>query len=160
LEDARIEVEEFERAGYDDPLRRADHEAALFDGLRSRWGTAFYAAVAALHEQSKTLDDRARVLGRTYAEAALMPLLFACPAHRRAYEKPLGYAGDYRMMELYFAYERGGEGLFGRFLHSIAQNYSLGRAVVSRELLLRQAVQRVAEDEAIEPPASETRAHG
>jgi hypothetical protein len=60
--------------------------------------------------------------------------------HRRAYEKPLGYAGDYRMMELYFARDLRGDGLFGRFLHSVAQGYSLGRTVVAREALLREAV--------------------
>ena len=55
-----------------------------------------------------------------------MPLLAACPMHRRAYEKPLGYAGDYRMMELCFAEEPLGDGLFGRFLIQIAQHYTLG----------------------------------
>ena len=70
----------------------------------------------------------------------LMPLLMACPMHRRAYEKPLGYAGDYRMMELCFAQELAGEGLFGRFLHSIAQNYTLVRTVVAREAVMREAV--------------------
>jgi hypothetical protein len=143
LEDARAEVDAFERAGYEDPLRRADAEAELFDRLRARWGAEFYGALAALHEQSKSLDDQARALARVYAETALMPLLHACPLHRRVYEKPLGYAGDYRMMELFFAHERTGESLFGRFLHSIAQGYTLGRSVVAREAVMREAVVRV-----------------
>jgi len=151
LEDARFEVDAFERAGYEDPLRRADAEAELFDRLRARWGAEYYGALAALHEQSKSLDERARALGRSYAESALIPLLYACPLHRRVYEKPLGYAGDYRMMELYFAHERTGEGLFGRFLHSIAQGYSLGRSVIAREVVMREAVMRVAAQDAARP---------
>ena len=43
-------------------------------------------------------------------------------------------------MELCFARELGGEGLFGRFLHSIGQNYTLARAVVAREAVSREAI--------------------
>jgi hypothetical protein len=151
LEDARLEVDAFERAGYEDPLRRADAEGELFDGLRARWGAEFYGALASLHEQSQAFDERGRALGRSYAESALMPLLYACPLHSRVYEKPLGYAGDYRMMELYFAHERTGEGLFGRFLHSIAQSYTLGRSVVAREAIMRAAVARVVSQRGPQP---------
>ena len=60
--------------------------------------------------------------------------------HRRAYEKPLGYAGDFRMMELCAAPELGGDGLYGRFLHSIAQNYTLAKTVRARQMVMKQAV--------------------
>jgi SAM-dependent methyltransferase len=49
------------------------------------------------------------------------------------------------MMELFFTRELGGEGLFGRFLHSIAQNYALGRAVIAREVVMRAAVRAAIE---------------
>ena len=81
-----------------------------------------------------------------------MPLLRACPFHRRAHDKPLGYAGDYRMMELHFAGEGTGEGLFGRFLHSIAQGYTLARAVAAREVVMRHAVRDVVQ-QATDAPA-------
>jgi extracellular factor (EF) 3-hydroxypalmitic acid methyl ester biosynthesis protein len=81
----------------------------------------------------------------------LMPLLSACPLNRRAYEKPLGYAGDFRMMELVFTEKLGGEGLFGRFLHSICQNYTLARAVVGRELVTRRALAEVSEKPGNDP---------
>lgn len=145
LESARLEVDEFERLVPNDPLHRAEEEAELFGRLRARWGDAYYGAVAALHAQSKQLDEASVPLARSYASSALMPILIACPLHRRAYEKPLGYAGDYRMMELYFARDLVGETLFGRFLHTIAQGYSLGRAVIAREELLRNAVREAAD---------------
>jgi hypothetical protein len=63
--------------------------------------------------------------------------------HRRAYEKPLGYAGDYRMMELHFANDLG-EGLFGRFLYTVTKQYTLVRAVIAREALMRGAVHEAA----------------
>jgi extracellular factor (EF) 3-hydroxypalmitic acid methyl ester biosynthesis protein len=152
LKGARHEVDEFERAVPHDPLHRTEEEAELFDRLRSRWGAAYYQAVAALHEQSKSLDERAVQLAHGYASSTLMPILNACPMHRRAYEKPLGYAGDFRMMELYFARDLTGDTLFGRFLHSISQGYSLGLTVVAREALMREAA-RLAADGPGEGPA-------
>jgi hypothetical protein len=140
LEDARREVDAFERSVPEDPLYRTEEEGALFSELRARWGAAYYGAIADLHVQSKSLEPGDVPLARSYASLALMPLLMACPMHRRAYEKPLGYAGDYRMMEMYFARDLRGDGLFGRFLHSVAQGYSLGRAVVAREVVMREAV--------------------
>jgi extracellular factor (EF) 3-hydroxypalmitic acid methyl ester biosynthesis protein len=140
LEDARAEVEEFERVSADDPLRRRDEEAQLFDTLSERWGQSYYEALTRLHEMSRGFDKRTVVLGRSYASSMLMPILASCLLHKRAYEKPLGYAGDYRMMELCFADEPVGEGLFGRFLFSISQRSSLFRAAVARERVLREAL--------------------
>lgn len=140
LEDARGEVERIERAEIHDPLRRREEEERLFQALRDCWGKAYYQALCELHEMSKDFDEHAAALGRSYASSMLMPILMACPLQRRAFEKPLGYAGDYRMMELCYTREPAGDGLFGRFLFSIAQNYTLARAVVAREVVVRNAV--------------------
>ncbi len=140
IEDVRLEMDELERAETNDPLRLGDEEARLFERMRASWGSSFYASAAALHAMSASFDRRTAALARSYATAMLMPIMMACPLHRRAYEKPLGYAGDYRMMELCFAREPGGEGLFGRFLHTIGQNYTLARAVVAREVVAREAI--------------------
>jgi len=145
LDDVRHEVDELELSETQDPLQRRDEETQLFEELRARWGTVFYGAVAELHEASRALDPRAVQLGRGYASAVLMPVLMACALQRRAYEKPLGYAGDYRMMELCFAPEPTGDGLFARFLHSIGQNYGLVRTVVAREAVMRSAVRGASE---------------
>jgi hypothetical protein len=144
LEDAKFEVEELEGSDLEDPLRREEEEGALFASLREHWGAEFYGSLAALHELSKPLEPAMRAHARSYAASALMPLLYACPMHRRAYDKPLGYAGDFRMMELYFARRLTGEGMFGRFLHSIGQNYTLGHTVVAREAVMHDAVRAVA----------------
>jgi extracellular factor (EF) 3-hydroxypalmitic acid methyl ester biosynthesis protein len=145
LDDLKFEMDGVERWAEHDPLRARQDETDLFRSLLARWGSAYYQATAHLYEMSKTLDKNAVALGKSYAASLLMPLLVACPFHRRAYEKPLGYAGDYRMMELLFTRELGGEGLFGRFLHSIAQNYTLARAVLGREVVMRHAVRAAIE---------------
>jgi hypothetical protein len=145
LEEVRFELEETERAETHDLLHRGHEEAQLFEDLRARWGSAYYEGIARLHLLSADLDERAVELGHSYASSLLAAPLMACPIHRRAYEKPLGYSGDYRMMELFFARELGGEGLMGRFLHSITQNCDLGRAVVAREVVMRTAVRSAIE---------------
>jgi extracellular factor (EF) 3-hydroxypalmitic acid methyl ester biosynthesis protein len=139
IEDVQIDLDDIERAEEHDPMRQGLEEAQLFEALRARWGTQFFGAIEELHAMSLSLDERTSALARAYASALLMPLLMSCPLQRRAYEKPLGYAGDYRMMELCFAPTFSGDGLFGRFLHSIAQNYTLVRAVVAREAVMREA---------------------
>jgi hypothetical protein len=150
LEDAQMELDDAERAEAHDPLRRELEEAQLFETLRARWGSQFFAAIEELHALSAGLDERAKIVARSYASSMLMPILMACPLQRRAYEKPLGYAGDYRMMELCFSSALAGDSLFGRFLHSVAQSYTLVRAVVAREAVMRAAVKA-----AIEAPGDE-----
>jgi extracellular factor (EF) 3-hydroxypalmitic acid methyl ester biosynthesis protein len=100
---------------------------------------------------SKELDERAATLGRAYASSMIMPLWMESPFHRRAYEKPLGYAGDYRMMELCFTDAFAGDRLFGRFLDSINKDSRFGRAVVAREVVLREAIRTVLVRESDDP---------
>jgi extracellular factor (EF) 3-hydroxypalmitic acid methyl ester biosynthesis protein len=150
LEAVRAELEDVERGEARDPMRRSEEEAVLFAGLSARWGTEFYAALAGLHEMSRGFDERTRAIGRGYACSMIMPLLMVCPLHRRAYEKPLGYAGDYRMMELFCANELSGEGLVGRFLHLIMQNYSLARAVRARQSVMHDAIRAAIDSDAHE----------
>jgi extracellular factor (EF) 3-hydroxypalmitic acid methyl ester biosynthesis protein len=147
LEDVRYELEQIEQADMQDPLRQGDEETKLFEELHVRWGSAYVDAVSELHAMSKRLDERAATLGRSYAQTMIMPLFMVSPFQRRAYEKPLGYAGDYRMMELCYTNELHGDGLFGRFLHSLGKTRTLVRAVVAREVVMRDAVRRAAEAE-------------
>ncbi len=150
IEGVRAELDAIEQDEARDPMRLADEEAELFAGLSARWGSEYYGAVARLHALSQDFDDRTNALACGYASSAIMPLLMSCPIHRRAYEKPLGYAGDYRMMELLCADELSGEGLFGRFLHLTMQNYTLGRTVRARQVVMRDAVRA-----AIDAPGDE-----
>jgi hypothetical protein len=151
LEDAKVEMDELEQSESRDPLRAGEEEMELFARVRARWGTVYYRTVEQLHAMSRSLDRHAAELGRSYATSMLMPLLAACPLQRRAYDKPLGYAGDYRMMELCAAHELDGVGLYGRFLHSVGQDYTLVRAVRERERVIRKAVRQALDVPSDEP---------
>lgn len=76
-------------------------------------------------EQAKS--DLARLVGefddvehadhRAYCKLHLAPFLTQSPFLRRALEKPLGYAGDYEMMNMLYRDGAEGDSLFGRALN-------------------------------------------
>jgi len=130
---------ELEQGGYDasERLKRLE---AIIDATYAAWAPAYHQHLTQLHEMSTTLSPEATELARAYATQELLPLLQPCPIHHRAHAKPRGYAGDYRLMMLYVREQHEGPSLYGKFLHKVSQNYTLGRAVVGRVDLLRDAV--------------------
>src|SRR5262249_43214948 len=94
LESAKLEIGQLERKLVQDPIHHAEEEAALFTALRSRWAGSYFAALEHLDAASRHLEPASLPLARSYAASTLLPLVLACPVHRRAFEKPLGYAGD------------------------------------------------------------------
>jgi extracellular factor (EF) 3-hydroxypalmitic acid methyl ester biosynthesis protein len=150
LQGARREIDELERLEEDNASRGDLGKSKVFEGFRDRWGTAFYEAVCELFEMSRSFDEHTANLGRAYASSMILPFTVASPFHRRAHEKPLGYAGDYRMMELCFS-EPAGDGLFGGFIDAVIKRSTLVRAVVEREAVMREAVRTVVEREGDSP---------
>lgn len=124
--------------------RQSDaHEQALFSELFETWGREYHGMLRDLHEQTAALDGEARKRGLDYAGHLLLPLVGGGPIHRRAYEKPQGYAGDYELMRLFFTSTMEGETLYARFLHFVGQRYPMARTVVARERTMRDAVRSV-----------------
>lgn len=115
-------------------------ELPLLAATFAAWGPRLHEQLSLLHELSKDLEPGAQWAARDYAYRMLWPAVQSCVMHRRAHDKPRGYAGDYRMMLLYFAQQYDGPTRYARFLHYAAQRYSLGRAVVERQHNLRAAI--------------------
>lgn len=105
---------------------------ALCRMMFRKWGKHFIDQIETLDKQTRELEGDILEIARKYAAQELIPMLYPCPMHSRAFDKPLGYAGDYRLMTLYFAEELEGETFYARFLHYVAQHYSLGRTVIQR----------------------------
>ncbi len=123
------------------PRSRSDaHEQTLFEELFGTWGPIYHGMLRDLHAQTSALHGEARVHGLEYAGHLLLPLVRQGPIHRRAYEKPQGYAGDYELMRLFFATRMEGDSLYARFLHFMGQRYPMARTVVAREQTMRDAV--------------------
>ena len=142
LRGARDALADYERAAAATDVPVAEEETLVFAAVWDRWGPVFCRALSDLHALSATLTPDVQALARRYAEAQIYPLVAGCPMHRRAHDKPRGYAGDYQMMRLYFTERHQGSTLFDRFMHYVSQRYSLGYTVVAREAVMREAAGR------------------
>lgn len=117
-----------------------EHERELFEELFLVWGPEYHGQLRRLQTMTEELSDEARERGLEYAAHLLLPLVYCSPIHRRAYDKPQGYAGDFELMRLFITPEIEGETLYARFLHYVGQRYPTARTVVSRERTMRSAV--------------------
>lgn len=98
-----------------------------------------------LDEVSVDFGERQTQLGLLFAQRLLTLEFTSCEFMNRAYTKPQGYAGDYRMMELGQSDELSGETLFQRFLQYYIQHSSLGQAIRERaDVALEAARETVA----------------
>jgi SAM-dependent methyltransferase len=100
-----------------------------------------------LDAQAATFDTRQVELGLLYAQRLINLEFPVCEFLDRAYSKPQGYAGDYRMMELGQADVLTGDTLFARFLHYYSQHTSLGQTIKARARVAYEAAkQTIAQD--------------
>ncbi len=115
---------------------------AVVEAIYRRWEPTFRTHCLKLERMSAGFTPEQVQLGHGFAQRALMPILMDCPMHRRAYEKPLGYAGDYRLMELIQEPGLEGDTFFGRFLHHVGRSYTLAETVRQRSYLATAAVRK------------------
>ena len=133
LESAKSVMEEMERGEPSESWKRnARRKRELCEMVYQKWWPVYRDQLLAMDTLSQQLPEALRETAMDYAAHELMPLLRECPMHSRAYDKPLGYAGDYMLMVLGNADELEGESLYGCLLHHTVQNFALGKAIVAR----------------------------
>lgn len=133
----RAEQDMRKQSSQDTNVRVMNVEATI-DLVHKTWGPLFYQHLVKLHQLSTGFSPEKVELGRAYATSQLLDALMPCPMHSRAYSKPRGYAGDYRLMTMYFKDVHEGPTLYSRFLHYTAKHYGLGHTVVARVQFLRE----------------------
>lgn len=124
-------------------FRQSSHNEGVFQGLGERAYHAIREPWRKLQELAaetglSCLDDRDVLLAtKDFTEAVVTPLLIRAPFVRRAYEKPLGYPGDFQMMQFCYSNEYEGDSAFGRALHKFyADDYPLSQGVRARKDLI------------------------
>jgi extracellular factor (EF) 3-hydroxypalmitic acid methyl ester biosynthesis protein len=80
----------------------------------------------------KSSDQQGKDLAFEFFRSQMIDLLLDAPFHNRAYTKPLGYAGDYQMMNQIYSYEGLGDNLFAKCLHLYFISAPESRAVRNR----------------------------
>ena len=82
---------------------------------------------------------------RSYYKTQLMDLAAHSPLLRRAYTKPLGYAGDYEMMNMLYRDHGEGDSLFGQVLNLYAAQEGAAQANINRLQYLGNKIQAAIE---------------
>ncbi len=104
------------------------HEAAPV--IAPRWVQHLRDAATAAQDFSS--DRRIVEEARIITEALVTPYMVEAPAMRRAFTKPLGYPGDYAVMQYYYENGFAGESAFGMALHKIGNAHPLAEGVRTR----------------------------
>ncbi|MBX3125564.1 MAG: hypothetical protein KF718_02570 [Polyangiaceae bacterium] len=85
-----------------------------------------------LTDLASRLSDSQHAHYRAYYRTHLHPLMRESPILRRSFEKPLGYAGDYEMMNMLYRDPAEGESLFGSVLNMYAVQEAAAQANINR----------------------------
>src|SRR5687767_2805535 len=78
------------------------------------------------------IEPAAQPVHRSYCRKQLHPFLMCSPFMHRIYYKPLGYAGDYEMMNMIWRNGCGGSSLFGKLLNAFILSQAPALSVRNR----------------------------
>lgn len=88
---------------------------------------------------SPILDDPARLrAAKRFTERVVTPELLAGPIWRRSYEKPMGYPGDFEIMNHVYSWKNEGDTAYGRLMHQIG--LITCECVATRMSIVQQAI--------------------
>jgi extracellular factor (EF) 3-hydroxypalmitic acid methyl ester biosynthesis protein len=96
------------------------------------------------HEASKVDEERAP-LHRSFAQAALHPLILRAPFVYRTFAKPLGYAGDYEMVNQILGDPRQGPSTYFQLVNFMFLQAGVARAHRNRIDILQDYLDQVAQ---------------
>ncbi len=143
LVDIREHLEDYERKDSEGAWREPDTSWRLCSAIFDKIWPAISKLNEDLDKQAEDFDANQTELGLSYAQRLINLEFPVCEFLHRAYTKPQGYAGDYRMMELGQANVLSGETLFARFLHYYSQHTSLGQTIKARAGVAFEAAKEV-----------------
>lgn len=83
-------------------------------------------------------DPVALAAAKRFTEALVTPEFLPAPFVRRAYEKPLGYPGDFELMNYVYRWEALGDTDYAKFAHRIAVQSA--ECVATRMVIVRDAI--------------------
>jgi extracellular factor (EF) 3-hydroxypalmitic acid methyl ester biosynthesis protein len=90
------------------------------------------AASSELFTLVSNLSEEQHSIYRNYYKRQMSALIVHSPLLKRAYTKPLGYAGDYEMMNMIYRNHAEGDSLFGRALNLYAAQEQAAQATINR----------------------------
>ena len=86
------------------------------------------------------LDASSHSLFRTFCQQHMLDFFLSSPAMSRAYSKPLGYAGDYEMMNNFYRNHNFGESIFSKLCNLYSMNLEASQAIVNRVHYMKERI--------------------
>jgi len=83
-------------------------------------------------------DESARRAAKDFTELLLTPEFMPGAIWRRSYEKPLGYPGDFQIMEMVYDWQRQGDHPFDQLLHRLG--LEVAECIATRMVMMRQQI--------------------
>ena len=118
------------RAKADGPQLVRSLVEQCFETLHDRWRQLVINASQAGWKLRE--DPKAHYAAKRFTEETVTPLLLGCPLINRTWNKPLGYAGDYHVMEYYYRDDFEGDTAFDQLMHKLFVQNPMAQGVVSR----------------------------
>ena len=98
-----------------------------------------------LEEEAKQIDAEDSVAHRNFAQTALHPLLLRAPFVYRTFAKPMGYAGDYEMVNQILADPRQGNSTYFQIINTLFLQTAVAQAHRNRIDILVDYLNKAAE---------------
>lgn len=126
-------------------LNKADQQKIPFEELKNKYYPLMEEVIVFLLREPDRLAQNfnleAHLIHKDFYRDQLGPLLWPAPLHNRALAKPLGYAGDYVIMNmLYDEAPFHGSNSFFKLVHAASCQSISGKAVAARPSFLIQKI--------------------
>jgi extracellular factor (EF) 3-hydroxypalmitic acid methyl ester biosynthesis protein len=140
LTDLRIWLEQIELGIRSSPkLSRAQLEEMAIDKLSPQIIPMINGLFEKFERIAAELDEEARPVHRNYVQRHLHPIVLCAPFAHRTYQKPLGYAGDYEMVNMMVRDPKEGASVFAKIFN--VWLFQQGSAAAHRNRLNRLVTQ-------------------
>ena len=126
-----------------DALDRRSRDATLLDYMqeaRPAFVDRMLAAELELHELANGFTEEEHAVHRRHYHQRIYPYLQESLFLRRAMDKPMGYAGDYEMMNMLYRDHAEGHSFFAWLMNAYGINVRASVAVRNRRALLTDAI--------------------
>lgn len=114
-----------------DPRAANELAAHLYPAVLTRF--AELCDEAAEISREFVADGDRLVASKRYVELMLTPLLLTAPIVKRSYTKPLGYPGDYLVMQQCYDNDFEGETVFAKVFHKVFVQHPMSASLLTRK---------------------------
>lgn len=111
-------VEQLEAESAADGSARREADADILAGLQESLSPKIFELFGRFEEVAAEISPEEEVQHKAFAQRELHPLMLISPFVHRTYTKPLGYAGDYEMVNMILRNSAEGPNIYARIVNS------------------------------------------